>query len=91
MVVDEAIQRFKDACALPHNAGARQHAVWYQINRCLWAIDDHDGRLTIAKQEKWYISIYNAIKAGGENKQPTRFEISKDQYDELEKIYVGDF
>jgi len=87
MTVEQAITRFKNACALPENFYQRSIAVAYQFQRNVWEVNDHRGLIRIVGcGNNSKIIVWNVLP-----KPVFEAEITKDIFDELEKLFKGYF
>jgi len=93
-----AIDGFKKCCLStdPQLQRKRIIAVGTQFQRSVWDIDnDSIGRIRIADAREnpviiAFVLIDSEYKANTDNGGAYEFDISKDEYDELKKLYFAD-
>jgi hypothetical protein len=99
MDVNEAITRFKNGCVLPLNIFHRKVSIETQFQRNVWEVAEPLGLVRIMSDNsklptsKCKIIAYNRVsyKINKSDGKPFEFEIPKSTYDELFKLYKGDF
>lgn len=88
-----AIQAFKACCIDPPFFEDRESSVKSQFQRNIWQVSHKIGLIRILSAGESHIYVFPLIDNGYESNdgQPFKFEISKDEYNELEALYIGDF
>lgn len=87
---EEIIALFKAGCCCM-DAQQRRSALYFQYNRSIWEIDDYEGVLQISKPVASDGKATFFIKAWRKNKKPCEFELTKEEFEELEKAYFGEY
>lgn len=93
-VKKEIITAFKNSCVSlePNLVMKRSTSVKYQFQRNVWEIDTVYGFCRIENRINTYnLRLFPLLENGFHLKKETVFEITKNEYDELEKLYIGDF
>lgn len=93
-VKNEIITAFKNSCVSldPKLFMKRSISVKYQFQRNVWEVDTIYGFCRIENRINTYnLRLFPLLENGFHLKKETVFEITKDEYNELEKLYIGDF
>lgn len=93
-VKNEIIIAFKNSCVLldPRLVMKRSISAKYQFQRNIWEIDTIYGLARIEDRiNACFIRLFPLLENGFHLKKETVFEITKDEYDELQKLYFGEF
>lgn len=92
---DDIITAFKNSCVLLTTKSVlkRSIAVKYQFQRNIWEVhNDWLGLIRIEdKINRCEIRLFPLTKNGFHLKIETVFEITKNEFEELRKLYFGDF
>jgi len=91
---NEIITAFKNSCVLsePKLVMKRSISVKYQFQRNVFEIDTIYGFVRIMDRIKnCYITLFPLLENGFHLKKETVFKITKDEYEELRKLYFGNF
>lgn len=83
---EQLIQQFKDWCNDPKNEAARKHAVEYQFKRNMWVARSLDMCISIIDIHAIYY-IFKVTKTSREKS----IDITKEEYEHLKTIFLGDF
>lgn len=92
-VKNEIITAFKNSCVSldPKLFTKRRISVKHQFQRNIWEIDTVYGLVRIMDRiSNYYITLFPLLENGFHLKKETVFEITKNEYDELEKLYFGE-
>lgn len=91
---NDIIIGFKNSCVLldVKLVLKRSISVKYQFQRNIWEIDTVYGFVRIMDRiQTCYITLFPLLENGFHLKEETVFKISNDEYDELRKLYFGNF
>ncbi|HMZ95351.1 MAG TPA: hypothetical protein PLD56_12595 [Chitinophagales bacterium] len=93
-IKNQIITAFKNSCVLldPRLVMKRSISVKYQFQRNIWEIDTIYGLVRIEDEVKRHsLKLFPLLGNGFHLKKETVFEITKNEYDELRKLYFGEF
>lgn len=93
-IKNQIITAFKNSCVLldPRLVMKRSISVKYQFQRNIWEIDTIYGLVRIEDEVKRHsLKLFPLLANGFHLKKETVFEITKNEYDELRKLYFGEF
>lgn len=92
---NDIVTAFKNSCVLldAKTVIKRSISVKYQFQRNIWEIhNDWLGLIRIEDRiNKCLIRLFPLLENGFHLKEETIFEISNDEYEELRKLYFGNF
>lgn len=92
---EEAMQRFKRACASLANHRKREMAVATQYSRNIWELHDSDGLIKIKNENPPTIAVYRTCGYVEANNYTvdnmyTRI-LTQQEYEELESLFFGHY
>jgi hypothetical protein len=93
-VKNEIITAFKNSCVLlePKFVMKRSISVKYQFQRNIWEIDTIYGLARIEDRiNLCTMTLFPLLENGFHLKKETVFEITKNEFEELRKLYFGNF
>ncbi len=92
---NDIITAFKNSCVLLDTKSVlkRSTSVSYQNQRNIWEIDNKWlGLIRIEDRiNNFLIRLFPLLENGFHLKEETIFELTKDEYEELRKLYFGKF
>lgn len=93
MTLPAALSRFKSACDNPDNQAKIHHAIDTQYDRIIWDIFDIDALIQIENSGKPQIRVFNLCSFNNlqYHDKAYVFDITMDQYKELEDYYFKDY
>ena len=91
---NEIITAFKNSCVLlePKLVMKRSISVKYQFQRNIWEIDTIYGLVRIEDRINQYtMTLFPLLENGFHLRKETVIEITKYEFDEMRKLYFGNF